>query len=255
MPPTPQTEDVRRLLARFEGTPTPTGPGDAYLRSRGFEAPYPSDVRWLPRLDWPEELRGWLTPTRTYDGPRGTGLGPDTQVRADHGYPALCAGLLVWIWRRLPDGVPGVEVEGVSDEGRRVEFRRPGGSNVKRPAVPGSRFDGAAFIARASAPGVRLHVCEGAPDALAAVTLGLATPGEGVIAAHGAGQLPSLAPWCASRPVTIWPHGDHAGERGARALRDRLRERVRVHFGRGDLGDELIGQEPARVPDSWEGDG
>ena len=96
---------------------------------------------------------------------------------------------------------------------------------------------------------------EGAPDALAAVTLGLATPGEGVIAAYGAEQLPSLAPWCASRPVTIWPHGDPAGERGARALRDRLRERVRVHFGRRDLGDVLIGQEPARVPDSWEGDG
>ena len=166
----------------------PRGWGEAYLRSRGFEAPYPEDVRWLPRLDWPEELKSWLTPTRAYRGPRGTGLGPDTQVRADHGYPAHCAGLLVWIWRLPAGGVPGMEVEGVSDEGRRVEFLRQDGSHVKRSAVPGSRFAGAAFIARAPAPGARLLVCEGAPDALAAVALGLAPPSEGVIAAHGAGQ-------------------------------------------------------------------
>ena len=86
-----------------------------------------------------------------------------------------------------------------------------------------------------------LHVCEGGPDALKAAAL--ATVGEGVIGVHGASALPAAASWCRDREVTVYSHGDPAGERGARELRDRLLNRgqsVRVKFGKGDVAERGI---------------
>ena len=238
------------------------GAGLAYLRGRGLDPRMwardeaATVCHWLPREAWPESLRSWLLPTRDYHGPRGCDLGPGTQVAADTGFlggPGGVAGVVVWIWRgHGSPSVVGLELDGVTAAARRVDFRRRdrSGSAVKRPAVPGSRFQGAAFVARQAAPGQRVHVVEGAPDSLAALTLGLAWPGQGVIAGHGAGGLRSLAPWLSGRPVTVWPHGDRAGEAAARSLRDELGSRCRLRFGRGDLGDWATGAASARVSDT-----
>ena len=221
------------LVGYLEALPAVEGAGLAYLAWRGLRPV--RDVRWLPASAWPgSPWVSFLAPTRTYRG-----IDRGRECAADHGLPRpWCVGALVWIWRRRRGVVAAGEVEGVSDEGRQVEYRLRDGRTVKRITLPGHRFDGAVFVARVPARAARLHVCEGGPDAL---TVAAAAPeGEGVIGAHGAGALSRMAPWCVGRPVTIWAHGDAAGERGARALRDRLLDRgqsVRVEFGAGDVAE------------------
>ena len=221
------------LAFYLEALPAVEGAGLAYLAGRGLRPV--RDVRWLPASAWPgSPWVSFLAPTRTYRG-----IDHGRECAADHGLPrSWCVGALVWIWRRRRGVVAAGEVEGVSDEGRRVEYRLRDGRTVKRITLPGHRFDGAVFVARVPARAARLHVCEGGPDALKVAAA--APEGEGVIAGHGAGALSRMAPWCVGRPVTIWAHGDRDGERCARELRDRLLDRgqsVRVEFGAGDVAE------------------
>ena len=210
-----------------ERLPLVFGRGLDYLRSRGLTPTF--DCRWLP-------VEMWST------SPIATVLSPTKRIKnldtvAAHGFPArsLMAGAIVWLWRSIELRVVGVQLEGILLDGRPVHYVRLDGQPVKRYLLAGSQAKGAAFVAKPLGwPDDPLHIAEGEPDAL---YLGAHVEG-GVIGAHSAGLLPSLAPWCVGKHVTIWPDGDPPGEDGARRLRDILLDRgqiVDVRFGDGDV--------------------
>ena len=100
--------------------------------------------------------------------------------------------------------------------------------------------------------GGRVHVCEGAPDALSLPALaaqGAAEllPGDAVIGVHGSRDLPKLAPLVGVHDTLIYPHmGDtHGdGERFSGELADAIAPRariVRLPAGKGDLNSVLTG--------------
>lgn len=218
------------IIEYCRSLPEVAGAGLEYLgsRERGCLRPT-ADCRWLPVEWWSTSPVAWVL-ART----KRTG---NVETAGRIGYPAkaLMAGCIVYLWRGLDLRVCGVQIEGVLHSGQPVPYVTHDGKRLKRYYLPGSTAKGAAFVARALGwPDDPLHVCEGEPDALY-----LAQNVEGgVIGAHGAGLLASLAPWCTGRHVTIWPDGDKPGEDGARKLRDILLDRgqtVKVRFGRDDV--------------------
>ena len=105
-------------------------PGAAYLESRGFSAPWPAAVRWLPA-----DVAGDLRPR----------------------LPVCAAWAVCYRFAAADDGdTHAIQVEAVRDDGARVLFATQG----KRPSVTGSRFAAGArvFVARAGGPDVAL--CE-----------------------------------------------------------------------------------------------
>ena len=211
--------------------PPVAGAGLAYLRGRRL---WPtSDVRWLPVERWSTSPIAWaLTPTKR------TG---NLETPAAHGYPlAVMAGAIVYLWRDIELQVVGVQIEGVLRDGHSVPYRRRNGRTPKRFMLNGSQAKGAAFVARPLGwPDDPLHIAEGEPDALMLA----AHVSGGVIAAHGGNMIPSLAPWCHGKHVTIWPDGDQPGENGARKLRDALLDDgqpVNVRFGPDDVCDRGV---------------
>ena len=123
-------------------------PGRRYLDRRGL-SPVP-ELRWAdlaalaasPRADW-------IFPTRQ------TGTGRDRrEVAAPWGFDRTAvAGALVWLWRRLAPGgaleVCGVELEGVTSEGVRIDFiDKRSGRPVKRVSIFNTYPTRGAFVAR-----------------------------------------------------------------------------------------------------------
>ena len=224
--------------------------GAAYLAGRGID-PHPS-VRWLARADWDAAgLSYELAPTRNSRGPD---LGPGTEVAASHGYPADVAGVLVYAWTDPAGDLHAIELEGITHGAERRDYIRRNGDRAKRWAVTGSRFGAAGlFFARPIRIGGRVHVCEGAPDALSLPALAAAgraelRPNDAVIGVHGSRDLPKLAPLLGVHDTLIYPHmldthGD--GERFSGELAAAVGPRaviVRVPAGKGDLNSVLTGK-------------
>lgn len=188
------------------------GAGRLRLDRRGLR-PAGDDLRWasLERLDG-SPWASWIFPTRRADQIIGGGL-----TSAARGFNReLLTGCLVWLWRLPARGgaleLCGLELEGVTDDGGRLDFVTGAPDPVKRISVPGGRPTAGAFIA--ARPTVdRLHVCEGGPDAL--MLAAVVPSGEGVVAAHGAGALRRMWLWCRGRDVTVWAHLDPDGAAGA----------------------------------------
>ena len=242
--------DLRRFASIWNAAaPVGDTPGAAYLAGRGID-PHPS-VRWLARSEWDAAgLQYDLAPTRASHGPD---LGPGTEVAASHGYPADVAGVLVYGWTDPDVNLRAVELEGITHDGERRDYIRRNGQHAKRWAVTGSRFGaGGLFVVRPIRIGGRVHVCEGAPDALSLPALaakGAAElrPGDAVIGVHGSRDLPKLAPLVGVHDTLIYPHmGDtHGdGERFSGELADAIGQRariVRLPAGKGDLNSVLTG--------------
>ena len=233
-------------------------PGAAYLAGRGID-PHPS-VRWLARSEWDAAGLSYdLAPTRNSRGPD---LGPGTEVAASHGYPADVAGVLVYAWTDPAGDLHAVELEGITHGAERRDYIRRNGEHAKRWAVTGSRFGaGGLFVVRPIRIGGRVHVCEGAPDALSLPALATAgraelRPGDAVIGVHGSRDLPKLAPLVGVHDTLIYPHiGDKRGdgERFSGELADAIGSRARIvnlPAGKGDLNSVLTGAveaDPAAV--------
>ena len=142
--------------------------------------------------------------------------------------------------------------------GRRASrsYHRRNGEHAKRYTIEGSAVADAVFVPRPLKPlGTgRLHIVEGAIDALSLLALGHVRDDDDVVAVHGCGSLlrPYFAAICrARRRVVIWPHGgdvNDIGERRAQALREQAGTHVEIIRGQGDLNDELVGKHPRRVP-------
>ena len=247
---------VRRKLAwrGLEARPLDIGdPGADYLENRGIS--HRTALRWLARPDWPDELRAILAPTRQAHSPDD--LGPGTEVRASWGYPHDVAGILVYDWQDPTGQTPGgIEVEGVTAAGEHRDYLRRGGERAKRYTIEGSSMAGSVFVPRPLKPlGTgRLHVCEGAVDALSLLALDHVRDDDDVIAVHGCDALrhPHIVAICrARRRAVVWPHGgdvNDIGERRAQALREQAGTHVEIIRGEGDLNDELVGKHPRRVP-------
>ena len=247
---------VRRKLAwrGLEARPLAVhDPGAGYLENRGIRRM--AALRWLARPDWPDELRAILAPTRQAHSPDD--LGPGTEVRASWGYPHDVAGILVYDWQDPTGQTPGgIEVEGVTAAGEHRDYLRRGGERAKRYTIEGSSMAGSVFVPRPLKPlGTgRLHVCEGAVDALSLLDLGHVRDDDDVIAVHGCDALrhPHIVAICrARRRVVVWPHGgdvNDIGERRAQALREQAGTHVEIIRGQGDLNDELVGKHPRRAP-------
>ena len=167
-------------------------------------------------------------------------------------------GALIYEWRNPALEVVALEAEGIAADGTPRAYRPkpteddPDPKHAKRVSL--SKGIGAAgFVVRLPRPGGKLHVCEGAIDALSVDALGLATPIDGIIGAHGCAGLPKLAPWCSYSDVRIYPHhmdADDVGEAEADKLAGMLGGRgtvVRSKHSEGhDLNDELRKIAPAR---------
>ena len=247
---------VRRKLAwrGLEARPLDIGdPGADYLENRGIS--HRTALRWLARPDWPDELRAILAPTRQAYSPDD--LGPGTEVRASWGYPHDVAGILVYDWQDPTGQTPGgIEVEGVTAAGEHRDYLRRGGERAKRYTIEGSSMAGSVLVPRPLKPlGTgRLHVCEGAVDALSLLALDHVRDDDDVIAVHGCDALrhPHIVAICrARRRTVVWPHGgdvNDIGERRAQALREQAGTHVEIIRGEGDLNDELTGKHPRRVP-------
>ena len=247
---------VRRKLAwrGLDARPLDIGdPGADYLENRGIS--HRTALRWLDRPNWPDELRAILAPTRQAHSPND--LGPGTEVRASWGYPHDVAGIIVYDWQDPTGQTPGgIEVEGVTSAGERRSYHRRNGEHAKRYTIEGSAVADAVFLPRPLKPlGTgRLHIVEGAIDALSLLALGHVRDDDDVVAVHGCGSLlrPYFAAICrARRRVVIWPHGgdvNDIGERRAQALREQAGTHVEIIRGPGDLNDELTGKHPRRVP-------
>ena len=164
-------------------------PGAAYLESRGFSAPWPAAVRWLPA-----DVAGDLRPR----------------------LPVCAAGAVCYRFAAADDGdTHAIQVEAVRDDGARVLFATQG----KRPSVTGSRFAAGArvFVARAGWPDV--HVCESVVDSLSVATAAWGAPvGAAVIAAAGTSGLSAAAVSRWPGTVTVWAQGDGPGLSGALRL-------------------------------------
>ena len=240
-------------LAVRLSTPLADLPEDApprvYLASRGIVSVASPYLRWLPREAWG---RG----QGCRDGARPPGnLGALT--RALRGYPetypeAPAAGMIVFRWIRPNDpyGPAIVEVEGVAADGSRVAHEE----GHKRHTLPGKGIGSALFLPRPLRPFARrLHLVEGALDALALVDLGLADEAEDVVAVHGcAGMMqPAIVAACRARTsVVIYPHGgdkEDIGEVKARELADAIGPAASIVTGPGDLNEELDGTHPRRT--------
>ena len=224
-------------------------PGAAYLASRGIER-LPESVSWIRREDADPDLARICWPEKKYrdgGGPRRQRVG---------GYPADVVGVLRYSWTDMSGREIAAEVEGITADGERRDYHSSDGL-AKRLTLPGDGIGSAGFVVRWPRPGGRLHVCEGALDALSVDPLGLARQVDGIIAAHGCHGLPKLAPWCSYAEVWIYPHHlDEAdiGERYADRLAEALHGRGVVirstHGERCDLNDELCGQAPKRMAES-----
>ena len=127
-------------------------PGAAYLESRGFSAPWPAAVRWLPA-----DVAGDLRPR----------------------LPVCAAGAVCYRFAAGDDGdTHAIQVEAVRDDGARGLFATQG----KRPSVTGSRFAAGArvFVARAGGPGrVTIWTQSDVPGLLAAARVRLALEASG----------------------------------------------------------------------------
>ena len=240
-----------------------------------WSGPLPPAVRWLPVRRFPPELDAWLRPWRRLDpliaAERPAALPPAPTWRAPDGaayerstrrLDGDVDGLVLWRWTPLDGtGGPALEVEALA-AGRRRELHRPDGSTVKRAALPGTRFGGRVFVARPRSPGGDVHMCEGAPDALAVLAYDLAPAAAGVIGAHGARALVDVAGRLEldGGRVHLWAHGDADGERAAdraAAALDRRGVDVVIHFGCGDVLDAdaaRFEELPAPAAPTWEGD-
>ena len=234
-------------------------PGDpcaVYLAGRGIDAIPKKCVETLTRDAMrsrdPHEY-AWCFPGRRY---RADG-GPRRQRTG--GYPDDVVGILRYSWTDRSGAEVGVEFEAVDGAGERLGYQHtdrdgaPCGEPSKRCTLPGTGIGAAGFAVRWPKPGGRLHVCEGAIDALSVDPLGIARPEDGIVAAHGCEGLPKLASWCSYSEILIYPHrhdADHIGERRADELAAALHGRATVvrsgHNGRADLNDELCGRAPRR---------
>ncbi len=238
----------------MSGAPArPTDPGAAYLASRRILEPGRS-VQWIARDDMDGARRALCFPSRSYrDG------GGDRRQRIDAGFPDTIAGVLNYRWWSRDGKREFFELEGIMPDGTRAEWISPDpdGKPAKRISQPGRGIHRAAFVVRQPDPlrGGRLHVCEGAPDALSLDAMGAARPEDGIIGMHGCWGMRDAAPWCAgSADVLIYPHrldkGD-IGEKCADKLADALAGRGHVvrsnHAKRHDLNDELCGEAPRRT--------
>ena len=225
-------------------------PGARYLCGRGIDK-IPKSVRYVGQAD-DTQLRARLWPA---DKNRHNG-GPRPQ-RGRWGLPGDAVGALIYEWRHQTLEVACVEAEGIAADGTARAYRpRPTDDDPEpKPAkrVTLGEIGGSAFVVRMPRGG-KLHVCEGAIDALSLDALGWADPLDGVIAAHGCYELPKLAPWAKhNTDVRIYPHrldkGD-VGEVYADKLADLLAGRATVvkskHDKPHDLNDELRGLAPRR---------
>ena len=174
-------------------------PGAAYLESRGFSAPWPAAVRWLPA-----DVAGDLRPR----------------------LPVCAAGAVCYRFAAADDGdTHAIQVEAVRDDGARVLFATQG----KRPSVTGSRFAAGArvFVARAGGPDVAL--CEGVIDALAVASSPWgAHAGAAVIASAGTSGMTASAVASGPGRVTIWTQSDVPGLWAAARVRLALEASGRV---------------------------
>lgn len=221
-------------------------PGAAYLASRGIER-LPDSVRWIPRDAADHDLARICWPERRYrdgGGPRRQRVG---------GYGDDVVGVLRYSWTDRAGAEVAAEVEGVTTDGERRDYRTADGT-AKRCTLPGGGIGAAGFVVRWPRPGGRLHVCEGAIDALSVDPLGLSSPIDGIIAAHGDAGLPKLASWCSYAEIWIYPHhldvrdsGEVYADRLADALHGRGIVLRSAHHERHDLNDELCGQAPRRM--------
>ena len=224
-------------------------PGFEYLASRGITAWPAVALRWIPRAELAGAELQSAFPTRPYRD------GAKRRQRAG-GFPNDIAGVLRYSWWSLDKTEAAFELEGILQDGTRAEWTHPEtGDTAKRISSPGKGIGAAAFIVRpprAFGPG-RLHVCEGAIDALSVDALGLAKEGDGIIGAHGCHGLPKLAPWCDRYDTLIYPHHLDAADVGevyADKLAHLLCGRARVirsdHDAAHDVNDELRGLAPRR---------
>ena len=226
-------------------------PARAYLRDRGIDTEhhlFPGGAV-LRFRDVPADLRPRCFPKmphRNDGGDRHQQVGGFARDRL--------SGLILYKWQAIDGDVVATELEGVDPDGCRVEYVDAKGKTHKRHASSGIGIGSAAFVVRPLRPdGDTWHVCEGAIDALSVDPLGLASPSDGIIAAHGHHALPKLAPWLRWGAVRIYPHHlDHAdvGEVSADELAALVGNRATVyrstHTGRHDLNDELMERAPRR---------
>ena len=234
-------------------------PGTRYLRSRGIVDPDPGKVRWIDRADLEGDRRALYFPSKRYRGGGGWRM-----QRIPGGFPDSILGVLDYRWWSRDGKHEFFELEGILPDGTRAEWTNPDpdGKPAKRVSQRGPGIHGAAFVVRQPDPlrGGRLHVCEGAIDALSLDAMGHARPEDGIIAMHGCYGMRDAAPWCAgSAEVLIWPHHldhDNVGERCADELAGKLGGRGIVlrsdHHERHDLNDELCELAPRR-PDGTAG--
>ena len=222
-----------------------SNPGVAYLAGRRIEQ-HPG-VQWTPVGDLDDRLRAQCFPTRRYRGDGGW------HSQREGGFPDDVAGILRYSWQNLAGDEVAIEVEGITADGERRDYTTRDGDQCKRLTMPGNKIGAAAFVVRIPRFGGRLHVCEGAIDALSVDPLGLASPIDGIIAAHGCHGLPKLEPWCSYAEIRIYPHHldrRNIGERCAEELAAKLNGRAVVirseHDERHDLNDELTGAAPRR---------
>ena len=230
----------------------PGNPGAVYLAGRGIPDPGRS-VRWIARDDLEGPRRALCFPSRRYRGDGG-----DRRQRIDAGFPDTIAGVLDFRWWSRDGKREFFELEGIMPDGTPAEWISPDpeGKPAKRVSRPGGGIGRAAFVVRQPDPlrGGRLHVCEGAIDALSLEAMGAARPEDGIIGMHGCYGMRDAAPWCAgSADVLIYPHrldGGDVGEKCADKLADALGGRGHVirsgHTERHDLNDELCGRAPRR---------
>jgi hypothetical protein len=201
-----------------------TGPGRAYLASRGaLPDPLPDSVRWLPR----EKAAKLNLAPRLPPGAAGCLL-----------YRFMAKG-------DKPDTARAVQIEALDPEGRRVEFPQQG----KRPSVAGSGFDGGRRCFQVGAIGAsHVHLCEGPIDALSLLFRGLAAGCE-IRGAAGAGMFKPEAVHGA-KAITVWAQGDTPGRKAAARLSQSLERGgalcviERLPAGR-DLADLSGGWKPA----------
>lgn len=236
--------DVWRAARRLRPLAAPA----VYLHDRtGWPAdgPWPDAVRWLSfkcGMTWPDNFTDWLIPWRKVDKTAAeTGAvtyqhrtaSREYLRRSDERIDADVNGLIAWRWTGGPGQSAALEVEALAGLTRRL-IRMAPGRGVKRAALPGVLFGGRVFVAQRAPAGAgeTLHVCEGAPDALACVASGRAGEADGVIGCHGAGALARLAtdaswvltarPW---RRIAIYAHGETVGRDAARTLTGACRAR------------------------------
>ena len=227
-------------------------PGVAYLAGRGILADgrLPRGIEWIPAAELAGVLRARYFPMEKYRADGG-----DRRQRRG-GFPDDIAGILRYWWRDRAGEKVAYEFEGILADGTRAGWTNPKtGDRVKRPTPPGPGIGYAAFVVRLPMPGGRLHVAEGAVDALSVDRLdGLAAPTDGILGFHGCYGLRDAEPWCSSyTDIRIYPHhqdkGD-IGEKCADALAAKLGGRARVvrsaHDQPHDLNDELLDRAPRR---------